>query len=227
MTQKEVIRKIVNLLNPELETFNFKANLKEQGFIRRDENAVFFYFFLIYDRTNVKTGERGFLIEPHANINIPMIEKYYKEITLNSFLKTEWDFITIGNSIAELRANPDGIARKINLSLDLIVFEEEHIQSVVRELINQFKEVALPYFLANSTVKKVDELLNKHPREYSVHMINDLFRFVKGLIAAKLNNNPRLDELFALYSNLIVERDMAEDCIEEMERLKRLLPEIN
>ncbi len=45
MTQKEVIRKILNLLNTELGTFNFKANLKEQGFIRMDENAFFLFFY--------------------------------------------------------------------------------------------------------------------------------------------------------------------------------------
>jgi len=39
MTQKEVIRKTIDLLSIELGTFNFKANIKEQGFIRKDDNA--------------------------------------------------------------------------------------------------------------------------------------------------------------------------------------------
>lgn len=226
MTQKEVIRKIVELLSAEINTFDFKAAIKEQGFIRRDNSAIYFYYFLIYNRTNIKTGAKGFQVEPYIEINIPKIEKYYKEITINKELKTEWNFITLGNSVANLLANPDGINRKRNQSLDLFVFDESHIKPVADELLKQFKEVALPYFLTNNTVAKVDELLNKHPKEYCVHLYNDIFRFVKGLIAAKLNKNPKLDQLLQIYDSLIIERDMPDYCTEEMSRLKSILPMI-
>ena len=226
MTQKETTRKLLNLLATELEPFNFRMNLKEQGFIRKDEQAIYFYYFLVYSMTNIKTGKKGFQIEPYADINIPQIESYYKKITVNNELKSDWHFITAGNSIANLRANPDGVNRKMNQSLDLFVFEEEHLRPLAIEIIKQFKQVALPYFLANNTVRKIDELLNKHPEEYNVNMVNDLFRFIKGLIAAKINNNPKFNELLSTYSHLIIDWNMPEDCIEEMERLKRLLPEI-
>ncbi|WP_343673621.1 hypothetical protein [Chitinophaga sp.] len=226
MTQKEIVRTIIDLLSKELAPLNFKANIKEQGFIRKDDNAIYFYYFLLYTRTNIKTRAKGFLIEPFADINISSIERYYKEITLNTELKNEWDFITIGNSIANLCANPDGINRKKNQTLDLFVFDEQHLQSVVIELTKQFKQVAFPYFLANNTVKRVNELLNKYPLEYSVHMNNDLFRFMKGLIAAKLDNNPQLDELLMIYSKLILDRNMPDNCKEEMKRIKAILPRI-
>jgi len=226
MTQKEVIRKIVDLLSLELNGFDFKTAIKEQGFIRRDKSSIYFYYFLIYNRTNIKSGVKGFQIEPYADINIPEIERYYKDITINTELKADWDFITLGNSIANLLANPDGINRKRNQSLDLFVFEENHIKSVADELLKQFNNVALPYFLANNTVKTVDILLNKHPKEYCVHLNNDLFRFIKGIIAAKLNNNPQFEQLQKIYSDLLIKRDMPNNCIEEMIRLKRILPMI-
>jgi|GEM_PF-1865529 len=226
MTQKEVIRKTIDLFSIELGTFNFKANIKEQGFIRKDDNAIYFFYFLIFTRTNIKTGVKGFMIEPYIDINIPEIERYYKEININAELKNDWDFITVGNSIANLLANPDGINRRRNQSLDLFVFKEQHLENVALEILKQFKQVALPYFLANNTVKKVDELLNKCPREYCVHMSNDLFRFIKGLIAAKLNNNPQLENLLSIYTQLIIVRDMPIDCLEEMRRLKAILPKI-
>lgn len=224
MTQKEVIRKIIDSLSSEMNTYNFKAVPKEQGFMRKDSSAIYFYYFLVFNRTNIKTGAKGFQIEPYAEINIPEIEKYYKEITINTELKTEWDFISLGNSIANLIANPDGVNRKRNQSLDLFVFEEAHIKLVADELLKQFKRTALPYFLTNNSVKKVDELLNKQPREYSVHLYNDLFRVIKGLIAAKLNNNVEFEQLLHIYSSLIVERDMPKHCKEELDRLKSILP---
>ncbi|NLU91352.1 hypothetical protein [Chitinophaga sp. Ak27] len=227
MIKKEVIKSILEFMEKEMGLYNFKPNFKEQGFIRKDKGAIFFYFFLIYDRTNIKTGEKGFQIEPQINIHIPEIEKYYKEITINSYLKTDWQFITIGNTVANIMANPDGINRKRNQSLDLFVFEEKNIPYVSWELLKYFKEVALPYFLTNNNVKKIDELLNTHPKEYSVHMFFDPYRFIKGTIAAKLAKNPALDDIVSTYSNLIIERDMTDDCKEEMERLKAILPMIH
>lgn len=227
MTQKEIIRKVLQLLEVELESFAFKLKINQQGFFRRNGDATFFYYFLIYNELNIKTGERGFLLEPYADINISLIEEYYKEVTLNTELKNEWDFITIGNSIADLVANPDGINRKRNQRLNLLIFEERDIQPVVIELLKQFKQVALPYFLANNKIKRVDELLNVHPKEYSVHMYNDIFRFIKGLIAAKLNNNANFDNLMSIYNKLIIERDMPEYCMVELDRLKQILPTIS
>lgn len=226
MTQKEIVKKIIEGLQNELAVFDFKPKLSEQGFVRKDKNAIYFYYFLIYNRTVIKTGRKGFQIEPYVEINIPEIEKYYQEITLNKELKSEWDFVTLGNSIANLLANPDGINRERNQSLDLFIFDANDIEGVVTELLKYFKKVALPYFLTNNTVERVDQILNKHPKEYCVHLYNDLFRFIKGIVAAKLSNNPRLDHLVTTYSDLLIERDMPEDCKVEMERLKSILPMI-
>ena len=107
----------------------------------------FFYYFLIYNRTNIKTGVKGFLIEPYVEVNIPEIEEYYREITEKQELKTEWNFITLGNSVANFLTNPDGINRKRNQSLDLFVFNESDLISVTEQLFRQFKKFALPYFL--------------------------------------------------------------------------------
>jgi hypothetical protein len=43
MTQKEVLRKIIDLLTNELKAFDFEPSYKGQGFIRRTEKAMFFY----------------------------------------------------------------------------------------------------------------------------------------------------------------------------------------
>lgn len=226
MTQKGVIRKALEMMQAKLGAFDFKLNIAEQGFWREDGDVTYFFFFLIYNEVYVNSGQKGFQLVPYAKTHLAPVEKYYKQITVNTYLKTKWDFITIGNSIADLIANPDGINRKRNQSLDLYVFDEAHIGPVVNEMINKFKEVALPYFLTNNTVKRIDELLNEYPTKYSVHMYNDLFRFVKGIIAAKLNNNPDVDRLLAIYNSLIIERDMPENCKIEMARLEEMLPTI-
>lgn len=225
MTQKEVLRKLFYLLEPELKAFDFELSHKHQGFIRRDKKAIFFYQLLIYNRTVLNTGTKGFLIEPYIWIGIKEIEKYYKQITLNKELKTDVNFVTIGNGIANLLANPDGLYANRNKSLKLHVFEDKHIPLVAAQLLKQFKEVALPYCLNNARVSMVDKLINTKPDEYKVHAMNDNYRILKGLIAAKLNNNSQLEELIKIYDKQIVERDMY-NCAEEMSRLKNILPTI-
>ncbi|MBV8252026.1 MAG: hypothetical protein JO154_05415 [Chitinophaga sp.] len=225
MTQKEVLRKLIDLLTTELKAFEFEPSYKEQGFIKRTSTNIFSYQFLVYNRTIIKTGEKGFLIEPYIWINVKAIEKIYKEITLNTELKTDTNFITIGNSIANIIANPDGLYENRNRSLDLRIYEEEHISLVAEQLIRKFKEVAFPYCLNNSTVAMVDKIINARPNEYKVHMSNDNYRILKGIIAAKLNNNPQLQELIGIYEKQIIDRDMY-NVTDEMSRLKDILPRI-
>jgi hypothetical protein len=132
----------------------------------------------------------------------------------------------LGNSIAEIISNPDGIHKKWNESLDLFVFNERDIPAVAKELLKQFEKIALPYCLSNSTVAMVDKLANSNPKEYSVHLSNDNQRIIKGIIAAKLNNNPSLNKLIEIYDKQIIEKDMSNRVREEMSRLKSILPMI-
>lgn len=60
MTQKEIIHKIVDLLTNELKTFDFKPSYKEQGFIRKTENAMFFFNFLFTIELSLKRGQKVF-----------------------------------------------------------------------------------------------------------------------------------------------------------------------
>ncbi|MBG9376077.1 hypothetical protein I5907_07515 [Panacibacter sp. DH6] len=226
MTQKEVLRKIIDLLSNEMKAFDFQPSYKEQGFIRKTNSAVFLYQFLIYNRTVIKTSAKGFLVEPFIWVNVKEIEKYYKEITLNTVIKSDTDFKTIGNSIAAILANPDGLYKSRNKSLDLHVFEEKHITYVANQLLKHFKEVGLPYCLNNATAAMVDRIINTKPNDYKVHTQNDNYRILKGIIAAKLNNNPSLDELIKIYDKQLFERDMLDDTKEEMNRLKSFLPMI-
>lgn len=226
MTKKEVVQGIFDNITKELAVFDFKADVKNQRFVKKTPTAVFVYDIHFYDRTNIKTGAKGFLVEPYIWVNIKEVEGIYKEITVNTELKKDTDFITLGNAIANLKANPDGIDRRKNESFDLFVFDETHIPYVSWELLKHFKETALPYCLNNGDVKSVDRLFNQYLKEDTVHIRNSRYRIIKGLIAAKLTNNPRLEELLSTYSNLIIEWDMSDDCKEELERLKSILPMI-
>lgn len=225
LSKGKVVKGIFDFISIEIEKFGFKLDRKSQFVLRKTPEALLIYDLHFYDRTNIKTGAKGFLIEPYVWINVKGIEAIYKQVTINKELKMESDYLTLGNSVADLKANPDGINRNRNRSLDLFVFEDKNVNYVSWEILKHFKEFANPYFNENATIKAADVLLNKNPREYCVHMPNDTYRFIKGLIAAKLNASSNFEELMFVYSNLIVERDMPDNCKEELSNLKILWQE--
>ena len=177
MTQKQVSRKLIDLLTPDLRPFDFEPSYKEEGFIRQTGDAFFLYQFLIYNRTILGSGVRGYLIEPFIGITVKKIERYYKQITYNTELTAEVHWQTIGNSLANIIANPDGLYKNKNKSLDLLIFEEKHIPPVAARLLKHFKEVALPYCFA-ILQRLFVELIRPIPRPslYCQHRIWNLIK---------------------------------------------------
>ncbi|MEC5145248.1 hypothetical protein [Chitinophaga sp. 212800010-3] len=45
MTKKDVVKSILAFMEKEMGLYNFKPNFKQQGFIRKDEGAIFPYLF--------------------------------------------------------------------------------------------------------------------------------------------------------------------------------------
>ncbi len=217
ITKTETRNGVVKFVSDTFERNGFKWNAKEQYFLKATTQGSLVFDLHFYNETNIKTGDRGFLVEPYIWIYIDQIEEIYnRRITVNEVLKGKASFITLGNSVADLKANPTGIYKIRNKSLDLFVFEAKNINYVSFEILTHFKETAIPYFDQNCSTKAANLLLNMHPREYCVHIRNDVFRIIKGLIAAWIMKNPKFSSLMQTYKDIIIERDMPDDCKEEL-----------
>lgn len=219
MKKKEIINSVLKLLSDKVESTGFSINLKDGVIIKKDVDAILIYDVLWYDRVNQDTNEFGFQAEPYVYIHNRSIESVYKEVSVNKFLKIELSFKTIGNSVADLEANPKGIYEKRNNSVDIYVFNESQIEKAAVSLFNYFRKTALPYFDKYAAVGSIDEALNSHPSDYCVHMPNDNWRIVKGLIAARLNNNSRYEKLHRTYYEFMDQRSMPKETFEELRNL--------
>ena len=77
----------------------------------------------------------------------------------------------------------------------------------ITELINRFgqyfKTVIRPYFDQNGTIAHVDALLNEQPTVPSIHNNLNPLRACIAIIAARLNSNPKFDELLSIYDETI------------------------
>jgi hypothetical protein len=73
--KKSVLQIIFEKIATKIKMYDFISEPKEQSFVRRNVDTVFIYQLLISDRTNIKTGAKGFLIEPFVWINVKPIEE--------------------------------------------------------------------------------------------------------------------------------------------------------
>lgn len=70
------------------------------------------------------------------------------------------------------------------------------------EIVRKFyEEYAIPFFEKYNTVDAIDKLLNDNPTEKVIYLDDLGQRIIKGLIAAKLNNNPKYNELRDYYKS--------------------------
>lgn len=66
-----------------------------------------------------------------------------------------------------------------------------------------YTEYAVPFFEKYNSVAAIDKLLNENPTEKVIYCYDMGWRIIKGLIAAKLNNNPKYNELRDYYFRFI------------------------
>lgn len=62
-----------------------------------------------------------------------------------------------------------------------------------------YHEFAIPFFEKYNSVDAIDKLLNEKPSEKVIYCDDLGWRIIKGLISAKLNNNPKYNELRDYY----------------------------
>lgn len=62
-----------------------------------------------------------------------------------------------------------------------------------------YNEFAIPFFEKYNSVDAIDKLLNEKPSEKVIYCDDLGWRIIKGLISAKLNNNPKYNELRDYY----------------------------
>lgn len=88
-----------------------------------------------------------------------------------------------------------------------------------------YDEYAIPFFEKYNSVDAIDKLLNENPTEKVIYLDDLGWRIIKGLIAAKLNNNPKYNELQDYYKSEVESKFqgyfMYEKCMKTIEFLDK------
>ncbi len=93
-----------------------------------------------------------------------------------------------------------GISHYFNeLNYDYRIKTTENIKewgAIVRKF---YEEYAIPFLEKYNTVDAIDKLVNTNPSERVIYCDDLAWRMMNGLISAKLNNNPKYEDLKSYY----------------------------
>lgn len=214
MNIKDVSDELLSQIHDSFKEFDFVLNKGQSEFKRNANNCTQIVDLFFYKRNKIIT------IQPEIRIKEHHIEKIYQTI---SQIKDR-PYLTLGNHLFKIVKYIDNaieIDESEEETKDWLVEDDNDISKLVEVIPKYLKQTILPYFDQNSSVPRVDELLNKYPRELSIHNVMYPLRANIAIIAAKLNHNPKFDELLEIYDEELL--DAEETYREEFLRLKREL----
>ena len=143
----------------------------------------------------------------HYSINVHLEISHKKvETIVENILGKQRHKFTIGNTIDRIKASPDGRV-VVNGDLGFVILFEGDIEAAIETLYEYYTNIAKPYFKKYSSLAALDDIINNEPFEHCPAQVGGMFyeRCLKGLIVAKLVDNPRYGELVAIYNEEIKE----------------------
>lgn len=192
--------------------YGFYYRKAQKEFVRKKDNVEQIFKLFIYKKND------HFTIDPEIKIHLKEIESIYKSIAQIE----SRPYLTLGNHFLKIRDyDGDSANYKNKPTKEWLIENEEDIEYLIKIIPKYLEEVILPYFDTNSSLSRVDELLNKYPEKMSVHNYMYPLRANIAIIAAKLNNNPRYNELIDIYESEL--EDAEENYKIEFYKLRELL----
>jgi hypothetical protein len=191
---KEIKEKIALLLNDLLKQNGFVYKKTNNEFIRSENDCLFIFNMLL-------TAWSGYYsLEVRLYICQKKVEKIYEEVIGKSHK------LTIGNSIERISKSSDG-KDVVNGDMAILLSQDEDVDAAVETLKIYYEEIAKPYFERYRTLDAIDEIMNNPPFEFCPAHVGGNFddRCMKGLIVARLVDNPNYNNLVAIYDEAIKE----------------------
>jgi hypothetical protein len=207
----EIRQKVSSHLSEKFNKDNFSFSKTNSWFIKSTEKFDQILYLLIHSRSD------HYAIEPQIYIRYKQVEKLLKKIIGNT------NGITMGDSISVIYNSPDG--RKIvRNSMEILLLQNEDIESAVETIGQYYIDIAIPYFDKYIDIDSLDDIFNKPPFEYTPADVGGMTddRCMRGLIIARLSNNPNYQELLTTYDQTI-KRTMNQQSIDDYNKVKDYL----
>lgn len=179
----------------------YKEKMKSIGFVKKNDRFV--------QSTSKYLYEFGYVIFDYGNVYVSQFSFSLKSISYSRILS-----VIYGKELSPFvfYIRQGSLYEKDEYPVDnYFINTETEILKMVIEVVDYFENKALPYLLSISNIESIDKKINTEPIEPT--------EGVKGLIIARLNENPNYEKLKQTYRQLFTDRDWAigED-IENLEK---------
>lgn len=212
MRLSEAANYLLESLSPFMKKHGFKLNKRSREFIREMDDTKYIFDLFFYKK------EDYISVKPEIRIKVEAIEQLYRTITIQE----NRPHYTLGNHLFEIvRYMDTGNETERGEISNWLIEDKEDLDKLTKIIPEYFEESILLYFNKNGSVARVDELLNKSPREMTIHNWLYPLRANIAIIAAKLNSNPKFNELLAIYDKETLEAE--ESYRKEFEKLREVL----
>ncbi len=86
----------------------------------------------------------------------------------------------------------------------------DHLEDACKEMTHFLHTAGFPFLIANDSIYQIDQLINAYPERPSKFIYNQSHRCIKGIIVAKMCQNPHFNTLVKAYK-FILEKDSLAD----------------
>jgi hypothetical protein len=193
MILKEVKLKLFEGMESKFSQMGFSFYKSESWYERNLEGNIQMIYFIFHKQSD------GIYVEPRWAIKIKSILDIYHLISTKD--KKHFKYTPVlENSLGELIEYADnGNETGSGKSMKYLIETDKDVEVLIKVIPKRIEEYGLPFFNQNTSVEKIDQLLNTKPRQLSI--LNWLYpqKACMGLIAAKLINNLKYKELVCIY----------------------------
>jgi len=199
---------------------NFGTRLKSDGYVYNASKNEFYSrkeeFTFLFNIVQTAWSDH-YSLSVRLYISNKQVESTYESI-LGSSHK-----LTIGNSIERIAKSPDG-REVINGNMAVLLLQDQDIDAAVETLERYYITIAKPYFEKYNSLTELDKLINNPPFDHCPAHVGGSFtnRCIKGLIVARLVDNPKFDEIVTIYDEVIKET-MNSESIDKYYAVKEFL----
>lgn len=199
MKIKDVYPLLLQGINQKISMYGFVMKKNDKTFRRKSND-----FIQIFDLLLTKTSE-GIYVEPIVRIKSVKIEEIYHSVSKKESIYFDGTSSIGSNIFKIIRYYEEGIEKDYDEQQYYLIEKDKDVDVLINVISEKFIFYGIKYIEENSSIDRIDNLLNKNPREISIH--NWLFplRACIAIIAAKLNNNPKFEELIKIYEEELIE----------------------
>jgi hypothetical protein len=181
---------------------NFGTQIVSDGFLYKKADNEFFYVkgdYTYIFNILLSSWSNSYSLSVRLFISQKKIESIYESILGKSHKLT-----LNQNMIERIYYSPDGRTVVKGDSMAIWLTRNEDLYNVIDILKIYYNSIAKPYFEQFSTLEDIDNFINNPPFDYSPAYVgsNTDERCMKGLIVAKLVNNPNYERLVAIYDEI-------------------------